>query len=52
MKTVAIHQPNYLPWAGYFYKMLVCDDFIFLDDVVMATRSLSNRNRLRLWEEA
>ena len=47
MKTVAIHQPNYLPWAGYFYKMLACDDFIFLDDVVMATRSFSNRNRVK-----
>ncbi len=47
MKTVAIHQPNYLPWAGYFYKMLACDDFVFLDDVVMATRSFSNRNRIK-----
>lgn len=47
MKTVAIHQPNYLPWAGYFYKMLACDDFVFLDDVVLATRSFSNRNRVK-----
>jgi WbqC-like protein family len=47
MKTIAIHQPNYLPWPGYFYKMLTCDDFVFLDDVVMATRSFSNRNRVK-----
>ena len=30
---IAIHQPNYLPWAGYFYKILHSDLFIFLDSV-------------------
>ena len=30
---IAIHQPNYLPWAGYFYKILHSDSFIFLDSV-------------------
>ncbi|MBU6360773.1 MAG: WbqC family protein [Chloroflexota bacterium] len=29
---VAIHQPNYLPWRGYFAKMRLCDKFVFLDD--------------------
>lgn len=33
MSTVAIHQPNFLPWTGYFHKLLSCDVFIFLDDV-------------------
>lgn len=32
MTTVAIHQPNFLPWPGYFHKLLNCDVFIFLDD--------------------
>jgi hypothetical protein len=31
--TVAIHQPNYLPWIGYFHKMSLVDVFVFLDDV-------------------
>lgn len=31
--VVAIHQPNFFPWAGYFDKLARCDSFIFLDDV-------------------
>jgi hypothetical protein len=30
---VAVHQPNYAPWCGYFAKLLSCESFIFLDDV-------------------
>ena len=30
---VAIHQPNFLPWIGYFNKIRQVDKFIFLDDV-------------------
>lgn len=32
-KTIAIHQPNYLPWMGYFDKMRKCDTFVVFDDV-------------------
>ncbi|MBL9003914.1 MAG: WbqC family protein [Myxococcales bacterium] len=32
---VAIHQPNYLPWCGYFAKIAAADRFIVLDDVPM-----------------
>ena len=34
-QVVAIHQPNYAPWCGYFAKMQHCDIFIFLDDAQM-----------------
>ncbi len=31
--VVAIHQPNFFPWLGYFNKLARADIFVFLDDV-------------------
>lgn len=33
MTLVAIHQPNFFPWLGYFDKIKRADIFVFLDDV-------------------
>ena len=30
---VGIHQPNYFPYQGYFYKITHCDMFVFMDNV-------------------
>ncbi len=46
MKTVAIIQPNYLPWRGYFDFMHEADIFVFLDDVQYTVRDWRNRNRI------
>lgn len=32
-KLTAIHQPNFLPWIGFFNKIEMADVFILLDDV-------------------
>ena len=44
---VAIHQPNYLPWLGYFHKMKKADSFIFLDNAQIPGKGLSNRNYIK-----
>jgi len=46
-KYVAIHQPQYFPWPGYFEKILNSDVFIFLDDVQYQKNGLQNRNRIK-----
>jgi hypothetical protein len=40
---LAAHQPNYLPWAGYFHKMARCDVFVFLDSVQYSRTSYTAR---------
>ena len=45
--TVAIHQPNFLPWIGYFHKIRAVCKFVFLDDVQLARgKSFSSRTRI------
>ena len=47
MLTVAIQQPTYLPWLGYFEQIARADVFVLLDTVQFEQRSWQNRNRLR-----
>jgi hypothetical protein len=52
-RIVAIHQPNFFPWLGYFDKIARSDVFIFLDDVQFAKTggTWSNRVKLLMAEE-
>ncbi|MGH3034384.1 MAG: WbqC family protein [Gaiellaceae bacterium] len=48
MTVLAAHQPNYLPWLGYFDKMRRADVFVLLDAVQYPRgQSVANRNRIR-----
>lgn len=41
---VASHQPNFLPYMGYFYKMYMCDVFTLSDAVQFSRRGYHNYN--------
>jgi hypothetical protein len=44
---VAIHQPQYMPWSGYFHKIAKADLFVVLDDVQFKKNEWQHRNRIR-----
>ena len=44
---VAIHQPEFLPWAGLFEKMSRADLFVVLDDVQFSKNDYQNRTRVK-----
>jgi len=44
---VAGHQPNYLPWLGFFHKMKNCDVFTIEDNLQFVYREFHNRNRIK-----
>ena len=43
---ISVHQPNFFPWPGFFYKMLKSDTFVFLDHVQFTSRSYINRVKI------
>lgn len=43
---VAIHQPEYLGYLGFYNKMMNSDAWIFLDNVQLAKRDFMRRNRI------
>jgi hypothetical protein len=48
MSTIlATHQPNYIPWMGYFYKISQCDIFVFLDDVQFSKTGSHNYHYIK-----
>ena len=44
---VAVHQPQYLPWLGYFEKICRADTFCYLDSVQYKKNDWQNRNRIK-----
>jgi WbqC-like protein family len=52
-RVVAIHQPNFFPWLGYFDKLYKSDVFIFLNHVQFAKTggTWSNRVKMRIGGE-
>ena len=45
---VSIHQPNYLPWLGFFNKVSQCDTYVVFDDVQYPMgKDFHNRNQIK-----
>jgi hypothetical protein len=43
---LAIHQPEHLPWPGFFNKAYLADEFVILDVVQYRKNYFQNRNRV------
>jgi len=44
---LAILQPGYLPWLGFFEQMYQCELFVIYDDVQYTKKDWRNRNRIK-----
>lgn len=44
---LAGHQPEYLPYIGFFYKAMCADVFMLVDHVQYAKKTFQNRNKIR-----
>ena len=47
IKTVAILQPGYIPWLGFFDQVIRSDVFVYYDDVQFDKHGWRNRNRIK-----
>ena len=45
---VSIHQPNYIPWIGFFHKILLSDTYVVFDDIQFPRgKDYANRNQIK-----
>lgn len=44
---LAAHQPNFLPWLGFFDKMRKADAFVLVDHVQFERQNFQNRTRIK-----
>ena len=47
MTTASIHQPQYLPYLGFFHKLAHSDVHVLLDNVQLHRRGLQHRNKIK-----
>lgn len=46
-KVIAIHQPDYIPWLGFYYKVAHSDQFVYLDDAQYSNEADHNVNSIK-----
>jgi hypothetical protein len=47
MTIAVIHQPQYLPYLGFFHKLYQGDIYVVMDDVEFLRRGLQHRNKIK-----
>jgi hypothetical protein len=45
--VITIHQPEHMPWLGFFHKINMSDVYVVLDNVQFRRRYFQNRNKIR-----
>jgi hypothetical protein len=45
--TLIGHQPEFLPWLGFFHKLTLGDMYMIVDNVQFKKKHFENRNRIR-----
>jgi len=46
MTNAVIHQPDFMPWMGYFSKLIYADKFIVLDNINYSARHYLDRTQI------
>ncbi len=46
--VLSSHQPNFLPYMGFFYKMARCDVFVLSGDNQYSSKGLHNKNYIKI----
>lgn len=44
---ITAHQPNYIPWLGFFQRMDIVDKFVILDHVQFTKKAFIHRNKIK-----
>lgn len=44
---ISIHQPDYIPWLGFYYKVAHSDLFVYLDDAQYSNEAGHNVNSIK-----
>ena len=47
---VTVHQPEHIPWLGFFHKLNMADTYVILDNVQFRKNYFQNRNKIRTSE--
>ena len=48
MNVLSAHQPQFIPWLGFFSKIHTANKYVVLDDLKYSKSSFQTRNSIRV----